>query len=358
MATAKTESSRIAPSVPILWVLVAFACLLRPAYGDVAPRVLLDEGVKLDETAKRYEIDAAEFDRNLPAKQAALEQLRERRIAEHRDRPVSARERENLDAYIAALGNTERYRSLANVSELAAVARACLQLPECRDKTGLRLKLYQTATASLQSVLDAPRWPSSCFGQPHQAATLYYTLHDQVEADKGDRRLVTEAEKFEKACKAYFACDSTVAALGLVNENDSDVPVLTTLNQTAWNTDVVCRTENRDLTVSQGNAAREIFGSANAAAFWQDGIGDLVLPGPGSTEIRMLCETRRTDWQALAKIQKDVPNRDVDMFDLAIGMNLQDTGAATSDRQSVITVEMPGKPFIGKSVTRIYRRAN
>ena len=45
-----------------------------------------------------------------------------------------------------------------------------------------------------------------------------------------------------------------------------------------------------------------------------------------------------------------------DRLTVTLNMALQGPGVASARGASVVTIPMPGKPMIGKSVTRIYRR--
>lgn len=165
------------------------------------------ENIQRNETTKRYEIDPAEFERDLAEKKAALEALRKKRIAEFRDEPIRDARRANLKTYVAKFDDAQYYDKMENADALIAVAKACVQLAAYRDDSDLRLKLYGAAARSLESILADPKWPSGCFGQPHLAGRLYYTLHDRIEADKADARLGPAAVRLEKACKdmAYLA---------------------------------------------------------------------------------------------------------------------------------------------------------
>ena len=164
--------------------------------------------IQKNPTTKRYEIDPGEFERDLETKKAALEEMRKKRIAEFRAAPIPSLRKRKMKEYIAKLDDAEYFDKMKNAWALIAVAQAVVQMPEYQGDKALRLRVYRAAITSLGSVLAEPKWPSGCFGQPHQAGMIYYTLHDLLQADMAAGGELGEvAEKLELVCRdmAYLA---------------------------------------------------------------------------------------------------------------------------------------------------------
>lgn len=132
----------------------------------------------------KYDIDPAEFSRDLDSKKKALQVLRD----DLRQRTIKGlRGKTNIVKYMQDLNRGADYygRLDYHVDELHALALAIAQIPEYRDNEDLRMRFYQTVIKLCEAEPSpGTTWTSENFKRPKAAYPILLLLQDRMEKDK------------------------------------------------------------------------------------------------------------------------------------------------------------------------------
>lgn len=131
-----------------------------------------------------------------------------------------------------------------------------------------------------------------------------------------------QEQEAARARKAWFFHDDTIVCLGTAirhGENQSKrLPIQTTLNQTAWRTDIHVATSEQVEQYIPTQDHRVKLNLKETLGIWHDHVSYIVQSGGDhGTTAGILAQTRNTDWAALAgsNQQKDGPQQ-VKVFQL------------------------------------------